>query len=181
METYIQISKLNDYLFCPKSLYLHTIYENFSETTYHSYKQTVGKMSHNSIDSGTYSTQKDILQGTPIFSHKYNLMGKIDIFNQKTGELIERKYQIKKIYDGYLLQVYAQYICLKEMGFKITKISLYSMVDNKKYNIPIPKQKDLLLFQNTITKIYNQDINLLNVKQNINKCNNCIYHSLCNI
>lgn len=180
METYIQISKLNDFIFCPKSLYFHSIYENFSEKTYHSYKQIIGQISHKSIEDILYSTRKDILQGMPVYSHSYNLMGKIDVFNKKTGELIERKYQVKKIYDGYKLQVYAQYFCLKEMGYKINKISIYSMSDNKKYKIPLPDKIEMDKLIKTITNINNQSLNFNNIEININKCDNCIYHSLCN-
>ncbi len=46
VETYIQISKLNDFIFCPKSLFLHTIFEKFSQNNYHSKFQSRGKFSH---------------------------------------------------------------------------------------------------------------------------------------
>lgn len=180
METYIQISKLNDYLFCPRSLYFHSIYENFSEKTYHSYKQIVGKICHESIEKISYSTKKDMLQDMPIYNSEYNLMGKIDLFDQKTGELVERKYQIKKIYKGQKIQLYAQYLCLTEMGFNVKKIFLYSLRDNKKYQISIPARADLLDFKNIINKINNQGSDFTKIKINKNKCNNCIYHSLCN-
>jgi CRISPR-associated protein Cas4 len=180
MENYIQISKLNDYIFCPKSLYFHSIYENFSEKTFHSCKQTVGKIHHQSIENISYSSRKDILQGIPVYSNKYNLMGKIDIFNQKTGELVERKYNIKKIYDGYKLQIYAQYLCLKEMGYHVKSISLYSLADNKKYKIKIPNKSDIKFLEQIINAMYSHNPTCENIKINTNKCNNCIYNPLCN-
>lgn len=60
-------------------------------------------------DSATYSTQKGMLQGISVYCEKYNLVGKIDVFDKKTGILTERKKKIKTVYDGYIYQIYAQY------------------------------------------------------------------------
>ncbi len=181
METYIPISKLNDYIFCPKSLYLHSIYENFSPSVYSGDKQISGKINHETIDNIKYSTRKNILQNFPVYSNKYGLMGKIDLFNTKTKELIERKTKIVKIYDGYKMQVYAQYLCLVEMGYDVKKITLYSLRDNKKYNIALPNKKDINKISQIISLMYNQDQDFKNIKFNKNKCENCIYRNLCNI
>lgn len=118
MENYLQITKLNDFIFCPKSLYFHGLFENFGEETYHSTPQIVGKISHTPIEERKYSTSADILQGTTIFSEEYGLCGKIDIFDKKTGILTERKYKIKKVYDGFKYQLFAQMFCLEEIGLK---------------------------------------------------------------
>jgi len=39
-ETYIPISTLNDFIFCPYSIYLHNVYENTDESLYHAIPQT---------------------------------------------------------------------------------------------------------------------------------------------
>src|SRR3989338_8357855 len=96
MEHYIQISKLNDFVFCPRSVYLHSIYDSFTQKTYHRTPQLVGKIKHQTIDKKTYSTSKDILCGLEVYSEKYNLVGKIDIFYKKKGLLVERKTKVKK-------------------------------------------------------------------------------------
>jgi CRISPR-associated protein Cas4 len=115
-ENYIQISKLNDFIFCPRSIYFHGIYEDKKESNYHRTPQINGKIKHEAIDYGRYSTAKNILQGIEIYSEKFGLIGKIDVYDNRKKELIERKAKIKKIYQGYLYQVYAQYFCLVEMG-----------------------------------------------------------------
>ena len=84
MEDYIQITKLNDFIFCPYSIYFHSIYQNFNERVYHSSYQVAGKIKHESIDKSKYSTEKRYLQGTAVYSEKYRLMGKIDIYDTKT-------------------------------------------------------------------------------------------------
>ena len=177
-EDYIQISKLNDFLFCPYSIYLHNVYENFHTSTFHSNYQTSGKLAHTTIDNNTFSSRKQILQSTSIYSNKYKLAGKIDIFDQKTGELIERKNKITKLYDGYFLQIYAQYFCLLEMGFKVKKLSFYSLTDNKKFSVPIPNKQIIEEFDAFIKKVSNYNINnFTGVSKQ--KCEKCIYSILC--
>ena len=95
MEEYIQISKINDFLYSPKSLYLHSVYESFDQDIYHEEPQKVGKLNHENIDQGKYSTAKKFLQGIPVYSEKYNIGGKIDIYDCEKKALIERKTKVK--------------------------------------------------------------------------------------
>ncbi len=180
MESYIQISKLNDFVFCPMSLYFHSFYEDYSQKIYHQKAQTEGKMKHENIDRGTYSTAKRYLQGTAVYSCKYNLMGKIDIFDQETGFLIERKNKVKKIYDGYKFQLWAQMFCLEEMGFEVKKLFVHSLSDNKRYEVEKPKGIDEFQFGQMIKQMENFDLLNFNRKANLNKCTKCIYCELCN-
>ena len=71
--------------------------------------QLNGTDAHKYSDSATYSTKKGVLQGISVYCEKYNLVGKIDVFDEKTGILTERKKKIKTVYDGYIYQIYAQY------------------------------------------------------------------------
>ena len=66
-----------------------------------------------------------MLQGVSVYCEKYNLVGKIDVFDEKTGILTERKKKIKTVYDGYIYQIYAQYFSLIEMGYKVNELRLY--------------------------------------------------------
>ncbi|NCN22516.1 type V CRISPR-associated protein Cas4 [Candidatus Falkowbacteria bacterium] len=177
-EDYIQISKLNDFLFCPYSIYLHNVYENFHTSTFHSNYQTSGKLAHTTIDNNTFSSRKQILQSTSIYSNKYKLVGKIDTFNQKTGELVERKNKIVKLYDGYFLQIYAQYFCLTEMGFSVKSLSFYSLTDNKKYKIELPDKNSTEKFADFINEMANYNIKDFTGVSAL-KCEKCIYSVLC--
>jgi CRISPR-associated protein Cas4 len=101
------------------------------------------------------------------------------LYNKATKTLIERKTQIKQIYLGYKYQVWAQYLCMTEMGFPVKQIILYSLKDNKSYSIPLPTHQDIKEFENFLEKYKNFDVN--NFKQtNIHKCEKCIYKNLCN-
>jgi len=180
MESYIQISKLNDFIFCPMSLYFHSFYENYDQRLYHKKEQAVGKIKHRNVDESKYSTAKRFLQGMPVFSSKYNLMGKIDVFDQKNNFLIERKNKVKKIYDGYKLQLWAQMFCLKEMGFEVKRLYIHSLSDNKRYEIKMPDVEDQSYFLRIISEIENFDIFDFDKYINPNKCTKCIYAELCN-
>lgn len=179
MESYIQISKINDFVFCPKSIYLHGIYDSFNEKTYHGSAQNIGKLNHKNIEEKSYSTAKNFLQGIEIYSEKYNIAGKIDIYNSEKKALIERKTKITKIYDGYKYQLYAQYFCLTEMGFNVEYLFLHSLQDNKRYTISLPDAEETKKFEEIIDKI--NKFNLLKDKINANnaKCEKCVYSNLC--
>ena len=51
---------------------------------YHEKPQINGKHAHRTIDFQTYSSSKRYLQGLPVYSEKYNLVGKIDIYDTET-------------------------------------------------------------------------------------------------
>ena len=87
---------------------------------------------------------------------------------------------IKEIYDGYIFQLYAQYYCMKEMGYEISKLELRSVDDNKKYNVKLPEE-DLEMntkFENTINEIRKFDLEGYQ-QTNTLKCGNCIYEDAC--
>lgn len=174
---HIQISKINDFIFCPHSLYFHSVYENFDKVHYKAKSQIAGTIAHKTVDNKIFSSQKNILQSMEIFSKEYGILGKIDTYNKTTKELIERKRTIKKIYDGYLFQIYAQKICLEEMGYIVKKMTLYSMTDNKKYFVKLSiSQVDK--FNETLEKIRSFDLTSEKCT-NLDKCKNCIYRELC--
>ena len=157
MESYIQISKINDFLYSPKSLYLHSVYEGFDQSAYHETPQKAGKINHEAIESGKYSTAKRYLQGLAVYSEKYNLGGKIDIYDMETKSLIERKTRVKKIHQGYRFQLYAQMFALQEAGYVVEKLYIHSLEDNKRYSIPLPAEKEIKQFQTTLRKMRSCD------------------------
>lgn len=179
MEDYIQISKLNDFIFCPKSLYFHSLFESFDQKTYHDTPQTVGKISHEIIEKGQYSSLKKYLQGLEVFSDKYALCGKIDIYDKDECILIERKYKVKKIYQGYIYQLYAQMFCLQEMGYQVKKLVIHSLSDNKRYPLELPTTEDIKKFEDLLLEIRTFDIMTSHFFAPPAKCARCIYKPLC--
>jgi hypothetical protein len=44
MENYIKLSTLNDFIFCPKSIYYHNLYENYEKKLYQEESQIAGSL-----------------------------------------------------------------------------------------------------------------------------------------
>lgn len=179
MDTALPITNLNDWIFCPRSIFWHTLYGKYHAWHYKSTDQTKGSNAHKRIDSHSYSSRKDVLQGIDVRSNVYWLVGKIDLYHTTKYSLIERKKKIKKIYAGYILQVHAQALCLEEMGYPVHKIQLYSMDDNKTYLIHLPTDEDKRNIQHLITDI--RTYNIISDTRDVspNKCAKCIYRELC--
>jgi CRISPR-associated exonuclease Cas4 len=161
MDDIIQISKLNDFVYSPETLYLHQIYEGFDVSTHHDLPQTRGRLNHEKIDLSEYSSSKHILQGTTVYCEKYGLVGKIDIFDTKKSHLIERKTLVKKIYPGYKYQLWAQMFALEEKEYSVKKLFVHSLTDNKRYEIAKPTIEELAEFETLIQSI--RDYNPLDI------------------
>lgn len=180
MEDYIPISYLNDFVFCPRSIYFHQLHGRLSTRLYHDLPQIRGKAVHEAIDNAKYSSRKSILQGVDVYCHQYGICGKVDIFDIYAGLLTERKKHINNIYDGYIFQLYAQYFGLTEMGYEVKKMRFYSSDDNKVFPVELP-QKNMKMkakFENTVEQIKNYNLND-HIQTNPLKCKNCIYESIC--
>tara|TARA_B100001093_G_scaffold178455_2_gene171044 strand:- start:803 stop:1366 length:564 start_codon:yes stop_codon:yes gene_type:complete len=179
MESYIPITFLNDFSFCPRSIYFHNIYqENYNENTVHKTWQKEGQAAHKSIDEQSYTSRKDVLQGLSVYSVQYGLMGKIDLFDQRSGVLTERKNSVTAVYPGFRYQIYAQYYSLCEMGYKPRVLRLHSKKSNQAYPISIPSEVERAEFEQVIQEL--RDFSLEDpFSQNIAKCRNCIYNPLC--
>ena len=179
MDNLIIISNINDFIFCPVSIYFHNL-EVENDILIQTDNQINGTFTHQSIDKNKYSSKKAILQGISIYSEKYKLIGKIDIFNIETGVLTERKRKVTRIYDGYVFQLYAQYFCLTEMGHIVKKMQVYSIKDNKTYNVAMPLEDTEMLsaFLKTLNDIEKFRFDKF-TQTNTAKCANCIYEELC--
>ena len=182
MEDYIPISYLNDFIFCPRSIYFHQLFGRRSTYLYQDSPQTEGKVAHKAVDNQTYSTRKTVLQGLEIYCDKYRICCIIDIYYADKKILVERKKMIKTIYDGYYFQLYAQYFAMEEMGYEVRKIQFYSMDTNKNYPIYLPQDNPEMLakFEETIEKINSFKLSD-DFTPNPKKCQHCIYEPLCDV
>lgn len=180
MEELIIISYLNDFIFCPVSIYFHQVYGKRDKMTYLGESQINGLIAHSSIDNKVYSSKSNILLGMDVFSSRYNLVGKIDIFDIEKAELVERKYKVSEIYDGYVFQLYAQFFALCDMGYSVKSLKIHSISDNKSYKVKLPEEDPLMLSQ--FHSLLN-DINIFDLysfnQSNKNKCSKCIYEPAC--
>lgn len=175
------ITQINDFTFCPRSIYFHDIYRNsVGEEVYHAVPQKVGRASHEAIDEGHYSSRSDILSGAMVYSAQYGLMGRIDIFYIKTGLLVERKYSVSTVWPGFRYQLYAQGFALTEMGYTVQAMRIHSAKDNKNYDIQLPGEFEKKEFEKLLYRIRHFSLSdpfAVNPK----KCRSCIYRELCDL
>jgi len=176
----ILVTELNDFIFCPISIYFHKLYGNMDRMLFQVKDQINGTSAHEIVDKGKYSTKKNVLMGMDIYCEKYDLVGKIDCFDIDKGILRERKKKVKIIYDGYVFQVYAQFFALTEMGYDVKKIEIHSIDDNKTYPVLLPADNPDMVnkMENTINKMKSFDFNDYH-QENVEKCRHCIYEPAC--
>lgn len=180
MEEPIPATCLNDFIFCPASIYYHRFYDSMETMAFQQPSQINGTDAHKTVDNSSYSTARDVLTSLDAYSEKLGLTCKIDIYYSGKKLLVERKKKIREVYDGYVFQLYAQYYCMKELGYNVEKLQLYSMDDNKKYNVRLP-DNDIEMkskFLKVIDDIVNFDIRLFE-QTNVQKCKYCIYEPAC--
>ena len=179
MESYLMITQINDFVFCPRSIYFHDIYRNTADTdAYHQTPQIIGQASHKTVDEGTYSSRRDVITGLMVYSEKYCILGRIDVLNLTTGLLTERKHSVTAVYDGFRFQLYGQYFALREMGYPVAEMRIHSVKDNKNYGVAIPGQSEIAEFENTLDKLRSFSL-FEKFEPNPAKCAHCIYSPLC--
>lgn len=175
---YIPISTLNDFVFCPYSIYLHGIYNQVDDSLYYAAPQVRGSISHEATDNKKSSTRKDAILSLPVYSDELGIIGKIDLFRISECHLIERKYLLKKIYRGQLYQIWSQYFCLKEMGYDVKRISFYEISTKKSIPVNIPGENEFNELKAIVLR-YHQYRPDMGIVINENKCTHCIYCPMC--
>ena len=67
MEDPGAITLLNDFIFCPVSIYFHSLDYETDRMVYQSPLKLNGSAAHEKSDTGRYSDRKDMFQGTPVY------------------------------------------------------------------------------------------------------------------
>lgn len=179
IDTLIPISLIGNYLYCPHSIYLHNVYMETDDSVYKAEHLYKGSAVHRAVDEKRTDNRKEVLQALPVYSERLGLVGKIDMFNAKTGELVERKTKVDRIYPRHIYQLWAQMFCLREMGYNVTKLSLYDYTSNKKHNVEIPselEEQDFVSFLKGM-RSYNPSNDEIEVSEQ--KCRYCIFTNMC--
>lgn len=179
MDDYISLSTLNDFIFCPYSIYLHNVYMDAEKDLYQAVPQVVGSAAHQSIDEKKASNRKTDLMGLPVCSEELGIRGQIDLYRQGSGLLVERKYRLKRIFKGQVYQLWGEYFCMKEMGYEISQIAFYEISTNKMIAYPLPSDREKLELAYFIRKFREYDPGSSSIHINSNKCIHCIYCNLC--
>lgn len=178
MEVFLPISYLNDFIFCPYSIYLHQVFDNNSNDVYSANPQQTGKSAHQTIDEINKKQTKNVLSGIYVISNKLGIYGKIDQYIVSEKKLVERKYLLKTIYKGYYYQLWAQSIALEEMGFEVNQLFFHSIKNNERIEVAKPNASEIEELKQHIKKIARFDFEAP-LNTNPEKCKHCIYASLC--
>ena len=179
MTDYIPLSTLNDFIFCPYSIYLHSVYMEAGEDLYKATPQTKGTIVHQGVDEKKGSTRKSDIMSLSVYCDELGISGKIDIYKQDKHLLIERKNNLKCIFRGQIYQLWGQYFCMKEMGYEIDRLAFYEISTNKLIEVELPGtlgKQELIAF---IEQFKNYNPASTTFKINPNKCIHCIYCNLC--
>ncbi len=179
MDEYISISNLNDFIFCPYSIYLQAVYMETDEDLYKASPQLLGNNAHKSSSEKNYSTRTDEIMSLPVFSNELGITGIIDNYKTENKILIERKNNLKHIFKGQIYQLWAQYFCMKEMGYPIDRIAFYEISTNKMIYQPLPTEKDKSELKLFIESFRTYSPGTTPFAINSNKCRHCIYCNLC--
>ena len=86
MENPFSVSLLNDFIFCPASIYFHLVDASTDKIFYESKEQQEGSSLHEKTDSSQYSDRKNVLQGVSVYCEQFNLSGKIDNIEELEAE-----------------------------------------------------------------------------------------------
>jgi CRISPR-associated protein Cas4 len=116
--------------------------------------------------------------GLSVYCDELGVAGKIDIYKTNEKLLIERKYQLKTIYQGQIYQLWAEYFCMIEMGYEVEKLAFYAISTNKTFPVTVPNENDKqeLWYFIMEFKRFNPE---QPISINTSKCTHCIYCALC--
>ena len=179
MIEYISISTLNDFIFCPYSIYLHNVYMESDEDVYKAVPQTKETLAHRTIDSKKASTKKGDIMSLCVYSDSLGISGKIDMYKSEKYQLIERKNNLKYIFRGQYYQLWAQYFCMIEMGYTVKELAFYEISRNKMIPVDLPTEEDKNELISIINRFIHYNPSNDNFDVNPNKCRHCIYCNLC--
>lgn len=98
MDDVIIISNLNDFIFCPASIYFHKLYGSEDNLMYQSSYQINGSKAHEAVDNNSYSTRKNIITSLEVYSDKYSFL--MIIWN------ILRLWELRAMRQGYIFREY---------------------------------------------------------------------------
>lgn len=149
------------------------------EDTYKALPQIRGSVAHTGVDNRQGSTRATDILGMSIYSEELGICGKIDVYKGSQFWLIERKYNLKKIFQGQIYQLWAQYFCMTEMGYEVRKIAFYEISTNKMTEISLPTMENKQELQTFIKRFQSYQPLIDKIEINPNKCKHCIYCNLC--
>ncbi len=135
----IFLSAIEHYSYCPRQWALIHLEQQFAENV-HTMR---GNAAHTLVDDHSIKQEKHIRieRSLPLYSLKYNLIGKADVVEFHTGGAIypvEYKYGKKRAKTHDELQLAAQAVCLEEMlGKSVSTGAIYHVSSRQRREVAI--------------------------------------------
>ena len=184
-ELILSIYNISEYLYCQKSCFYKIFH--FEENQEDNIDIIKGRNGHEIVHSNNIRYKKINLKqitNLKIFSHKYNLTGKLDLLEIDNDLYIPIEYKKGKFRDflNHKIQLCLEALCLEEMyNTNINYGYLFFTEDHKRYKIQISKELREVAI-NTIdeikTKLSQNNPNLFSKNKNI-LCKKCSFYQTC--
>ena len=87
MDDIIKISNINDFIFCPASIYFHNLYGNENKLMFQSKYQLNGTKAHETVDENKYSTKAEIITALDVYSEQYRIIRKRNYWSKEKSIL----------------------------------------------------------------------------------------------
>ncbi|MDD5977287.1 MAG: type V CRISPR-associated protein Cas4 [Bacteroidales bacterium] len=98
MNVNTSLTTLNDFIFCPYSIYLHKAYMETDEDIFKTIVQLSGTNAHKATNSKKGSSRSCDILSLPVCSNSLGLYGVIDLYRGNTATPIERKLRLNHIF-----------------------------------------------------------------------------------
>lgn len=141
-RSYLPLSLLNDFLFCPRRAALKTLDGCWGENEH----TVVGDLAHEHADLPGYETSAGVtvLRALPVFSDRLGLSGRCDIVERLHGgslRPVEYKKGPRRRFANDDVQLCAQALCLEEMtGFSVPSGAIFHAATRRRREVALTPQ-----------------------------------------
>lgn len=179
-KIYAPLSALNAYDYCPHRVYLEFVCGQWEDNT-HTIK---GILNHERTHSGEKRYDGNRIQTTQVYikSDEYNLVGKVDIVEEKNDEIYPVEYKQGQAgqWTNDHLQLCAEAICLEEqLGIEIKKGYLWYFGSRSREEVYFEselREKTIWVAQEVL-KIMKH--NIAPEKEYTSRCKGCSLQNIC--
>ena len=135
MEPYLPISYLNDFIFCPRSIYFHQLYGRVNQRVYHTPAQTQGKAAHKAIDTQRLNLYGfDTYQGVyhQVFYQRKSLVcDLVEPFRPLVDQRIRNAWKLGQIHKEDFSYINGQYRIFGKKSQPYITLLLKSLLEHK--------------------------------------------------
>lgn len=181
----LSIYNISEYLYCQKSCFYKIFH--FEEDQEDNIDMIKGRNQHELVHSDSIRYKNNNIKqitNLSVFSHKYNIVGKLDLLEINNNQYYPIEYKKGKYRDfvNHKIQLCLQVLCLEEMyNTNIDFAYIFFIEEHRRYKIDINNNLRTLTI-NAIYEIKNKLIQnnpSLFLKNNNELCEKCSFYQTC--